>query len=280
MQGFLIDMARSAGQIAMEHFRSDRLGHGLLCKGRGDYTTYVDRAVEEAITSRIRQAFPGHRVLGEEMHGHWPSQVDGPCWIVDPIDGTTNFLRGLPGWAVSICYCDQQAQPCLAAVFDPLQQELFLAERGGGLWLGDRQLRTSGQQDLERALVSMPFPFRVTEPFAEAAAVITGLLPRIEDQRRIGSAALDLAYVAVGRLDAYWELGIHAWDTAAGELLVMAGGGLATDFHGRTEGLLGRRSVLAAATPALHATLLAEVGRLAHWLDHPLYAPRPGPAPC
>ena len=269
MRSFLIELARLGGKIALEHFQTT--GISVSAKGRGDYVSHVDRRVEDALFTRIAYHHRDDLLLGEETHGHWPSEVEGPCWIIDPIDGTTNFLRGLPGWAVSICYCDADARPRHAVVFDPLRDEIFVAERGAGLWLNEERVYTSGCKDLGQAIVSQSMPFRTLDALDDVAAVIHRLQPKIDDMRRSGSAALDCAYVAAGRSDAYWELGIHPWDVAAGELLIQCGGGKVSDFRGESGELLGRRSVVAAATPDLHGQLLAEVGGLASWLDHPAY---------
>lgn len=270
MRSFLIELARLAGRIALEHYRTTGV-KDVTVKGRGDYVTHVDRRIEEALAHRIRTNYPDHRVLGEETHAEWPAEVAGPCWIIDPIDGTTNYLRGIPQWAVSICYCDDHAVPRHAAVYDPVKKELFLAERDAGSWLNEDRIYVSDCTAPAQALTVSALPFRRQDALADVAQVMVALQAKCDDFRRGGSAALDLAYVAAGRIDAYWELGIQPWDVAGGELLVREAGGVATDFRGRREGLLGRRSILAAATAPLHAALAAEVAPLHRWLDHEPY---------
>lgn len=270
MRSFLIELARVGGRIALEHYQQAGM-QDRDAKGRGDYVSYVDRRVEDVIATRIRSQYPDHRFLGEETHGDWPERVDGPCWLVDPIDGTTNYLRGIPYWAVSICFCDADAVPRHAVVFDPLRSELFLAERGAGLWLNDQRVYAGRVERLHDAVFAGALPFRTRAAMDDVAQVLFDLQRDCDDFRRCGAAALDLAYVAVGRLDAYWELGIQPWDTAAGELLVRAAGGVASDFRGSADGLLGRRSICAAGTAAVHEQLLERLSPLRRWLDDPLY---------
>jgi len=271
MRSFMLELARVGGGIALEHFQRTGVG-SVSSKGRGDYVTHVDRRVEDAITTRIRHRHPDHLVLGEERHGEWPHEVAGPCWIIDPIDGTTNFIRGLPTWCLSICFCEEHGEPRHALVYDPVHEEFFIGERGAGLWCNEERVYTSSCKRLDEAILACALPFRVMPALDEVAAVQRRLQTRIDDSRRGGSAALDLAYVAVGRLDGYWELGVQPWDVAAGELLVRCGGGAATDLRGAQDDLLTRRSIVAGASPELHGELLAETTELAHWLDEKPYA--------
>jgi myo-inositol-1(or 4)-monophosphatase len=274
MRSFLMDLANHGGRIAREHFAHVSLTDAQA-KGHRDFVSHVDRLVEDAIIGRIRAHYPDHRILGEETSGSHPvGPIDeGPCWIIDPIDGTTNFLHGVPVFAISIAYCERGCDPRHAIVYDPMREETFIGERGAGLWLNRDRVHSSGGVDLGKALIAMALPFKTLDTLEDVMRVLAALQRRCLDHRRAGSAALDLAYVACGRLDGYWELGIHPWDTAAGELLVRCGGGAASDFRGRTDGLPQRRSIVAGASPALHAELLAAVGPLAPWLDKPQFAP-------
>ncbi len=274
MRSFLMDLANHGGRIAREHFAHVSM-KDAQAKGHRDFVSHVDRLVEDAIIGRIHAHYPDHRILGEETSGSHPLSPldDGPCWIIDPIDGTTNFLHGVPMFAISIAYCDRNCDPRHSIVYDPMRDEAFIGERGAGLWLNGNRMYSSGGNDLAKSLIATALPFKHLEPLDDVIRVLAALQRRCLDHRRAGSAALDLAYVACGRLDGYWELGIHPWDTAAGELLVRCGGGAATDFRGATTALPHRRSIVAGATPALHATLLAAVNELAPWLDHPLYKP-------
>jgi len=271
MRSFLIQLAKLGGDIALDHFQTVGVASADR-KGRSDYVSHVDRRVEEAITTRIQHRYPDHLVLGEESHEGWPQAVDGPCWIIDPIDGTTNFLRGIPAWAISIAFVDDSGEVRHAVVHDPVRDECFIGERGAGVWLNEERVRGSGCRALEQALVACSLPFRAMDALEAVDAVLVEVQRRCDDFRRSGCASLDMAAVAVGRMDAYWELGIHPWDVAAGELLVRCGGGVATDFTGATEGLLGRRSMVAGASPELHAELLGHLAPLRAWLGRAPYA--------
>ncbi len=262
MRSFIMELARTGGALAKKYFRNGSTSVDV--KGRGDYVSHVDRLVEEAITTRIHAHYPEHCIIGEEGQARWQRRGhhDGPCWIIDPIDGTTNFLRGIAQFAISIAFCDASGNPKLGVVYDPVADELFIGERDAGLWLGNERIYTSGCTSLSDSLVATSIPFRQMEALDAAMSTLHELQPQIDDIRRSGSAALDLAYVASGRLDAYYELGIWSWDTAAGELLVRCGGGKATDFHGVAHDLLGRRSIIAASSPALHDALFEQLSGL------------------
>jgi myo-inositol-1(or 4)-monophosphatase len=269
MRAFAVELARAGGRIAREHFRHVGV-HQVQAKGRRDYVSHVDRLVEDAMVRRIRARFPEHRILGEEG-GHQGADADDrdrPVWIIDPIDGTTNFLHGMPWFAISVAYCDRDG-PVDGVVLDPIRDEAFIGERGAGLWVDSDRAAASGCTDLSLAVCATGLPFRHPGAIAAAMEVFHAVQVRCDDQRRTGSAALDLAYVACGRCDAYYELGIKPWDVAAGELLVRCGGGVATDLRGNTADLQHRQSALAAATPALHQALAAVTAPLAACLDRP-----------
>ncbi len=271
MRSFIVELAKSAGKIARDHFNTVTQ-KDVRTKASRDYVSHVDGLVEDAIIRRIRAHHPDHQVLGEES-GSGGHQLDGRhLWIIDPIDGTTNFIHGIPVWAVSIAFCDEHG-PHTGVVFDPVQNEVFLAERGIGLWLNQERAQTSGCSDLGRALLATALPFRHPEALTDALRVLEAVQRGCDDHRRGGAAALDLAYTAVGRLDGFYELGIHPWDTAAGELLVRCGGGAASDYRGGTAKLVERRSIVAGATPALHAALLAQVAPLRPWLERAPFLP-------
>lgn len=275
MLGLITDLARAGGRIAREHFAGVK-DLDITVKASRDYVSHVDRLIEAELVRRIHARHPEHAVLGEEggpgtiRAADWrPHQ---PLWIIDPLDGTTNYIHGIPHFAVAIAFVEL-GQVRYGAVYNPVSDELFTAERGGGLWLNGQRRHCSSCRQLEQALVATALPFRIPAALDDALPVFAGVQRRCDDQRRGGSAALDLAFVAVGRLDAYYELGVHPWDTAAGELLVRSGGGLASDFRGESERILARRSIVAAATAELHAALLAAVAPLAPWLERPELAP-------
>ena len=269
LREFAIDVAVAAGRSAQSHAPSvDRAT--VQAKRDRDYVTQVDQLVEREIVARIRARFPDHAILGEESGASaGMSGVSGaPLWVIDPIDGTTNFIHGLPHWSVSIALCVAGA-PQVAVVRDPCREETFSAECGQGAWLNGQPMTTSGCVTLRQALVATAMPFRFSEVHVEALAVFGEVQAACDDQRRGGSAALDLAWVAAGRLDAYYELGIYPWDIAAGDLLVSEAGGVVSDYTGKTAGLLHRRSVVAAATASVQADLLARVAPLVPWLVRP-----------
>jgi myo-inositol-1(or 4)-monophosphatase len=266
LRAFAIDLAEAAGRLALSHAPSvDRAT--VQAKRDRDYVSHVDQLVEREIVARIRARHPDHAILGEES-GSTAGVGDAPLWVIDPIDGTTNFIHGLPQWSVSIALCSAGV-PQVAAVRDPCKGETFSAERGQGGWLNGQALKASGCVALRQALVATAMPFRFGEVHDEALRVFGAVQAACDDQRRGGSAALDLAWVAAGRLDAYYELGIYPWDIAAGDLLVREAGGTACDYAGRSDGLLQRRSVIAAATLAVQRELLAHVAPLAPWLARP-----------
>jgi myo-inositol-1(or 4)-monophosphatase len=279
----LIDLARHGGRIGREYFlawEGGAAGASVETKRPRDYVSHVDRSIEQALVDRIHTHHPSHQVLGEEGAGAEGLSATKPLWIIDPLDGTTNFLHGIPGWAVSIALCDPRPEGFVVrygVVYDPMRDELFSAEAGSGAWLNGRGSSSSGCRDLSRALVASALPFRTPVALDEAGAVFMTVQKACDDHRRGGAAALDLSYVACGRLDAYYELGIHCWDTAAGELLVRCAGGAATDYRNDPGVILSRRTIVAAASPDLHRQLLAHVAPLQHWIDDPAFTPQVPP---
>ena len=253
MRSFMVELAQVAGKLARKHFRS--LGDNATSKkGRNDYVTYVDRNIEETLAIRIKAHYPDHLIVGEETHEASSdlANYDGPAWIIDPIDGTTNFVRGIPHFAISIAFCDRGFEPRHSVIYDPMKDEIFYAERNAGMWLNNERVYTSECKVLEDSIVACAPSFRTMDASQDVFTVLQNLQPKIDDMRRAGSAALDLAYTAVGRCDAYWELGIWPWDTAAGELIVRCAGGKVSDVNGNEDALLTRRSIVAAASPELH----------------------------
>ena len=223
--------ARRAGNLitsAMDQV--DRLD--VTEKATNDFVTEVDRQAEEGIISIIHDAYPDHSILGEESGEISGKKGDSDYqWIIDPLDGTTNFLHGFPQFAVSIGvkYKNRLEH---AVIYDPTRQELFTASRGGGAQLNDRRLRVTNRKGLDGALLGTGFPFKQQQHLDTYLATFKALFPVTAGIRRPGSAALDLAYVAAGRLDGFWEIGLNPWDMAAGALLVQEAGGLISDFGG------------------------------------------------
>ncbi len=216
-----VGAARRAGDVIVRSL--DRVGTLVVSeKGRNDFVSEVDRAAEQALIAAIRKSYPAHGFLAEES-GAAPG--DDYTWVIDPLDGTTNFLHGFPQFAVSVA-CRHRGRAEVAVVFDPLRGELFTAERGGGTQLDGRRLRVSQRQDLDGALIGTGFPYRENRRWLKAyLAMLECVMQATAGVRRPGAASLDLAYVAAGRLDAFWEFGLSPWDTAAGNLLITEAGG-------------------------------------------------------
>ncbi len=197
-------------------------------KHMNEFVTEVDREAEAIIVGDIRKAYPGHAILAEESGA---SGESADRWIIDPLDGTTNYVHGFPQFCVSIAL-EHRGRLEQAVVFDPLRQELFTASRGAGARLDERRIRVSRSSGLEGSLLGTGFPFRGAYDLETYLATVRALVPRSAGIRRAGAAALDLAYVAAGRLDGFWEFGLEPWDMAAGVLLIREAGGLTTDADG------------------------------------------------
>ncbi len=244
-----IRAARSAGDLIVRYM--DRLsGIPVTSKGRNDFVSQVDREAESTIIDVIRKAYPSHAILAEESGAHGQ---DDFVWIIDPLDGTTNFLHGFPQFAVSIGVQNRGLME-QAVVYDPLRQELFTASRGNGAQLNNRRIRVSRTPGLEGALLGTGFPFRSQEHLDRYLNMFRMFLQETAGVRRAGAAALDLAYVACGRLDGFWELGLKPWDIAAGMLLVREAGGMISDLDGIAD-CLQTGNVLA-ANPGVYKAML------------------------
>jgi myo-inositol-1(or 4)-monophosphatase len=223
--------ARRAGNIIIRSVdQLDRLT--ITEKASNDFVSDVDRQAEDAIIAVIQESYPAHDILAEET-GDTPGKNGSSDfqWIIDPLDGTTNFLHGFPQFAVSIAV-KNKGRLEHGVVYDPSRQEIFTASRGAGTQLNDRRLRVSNRKGLEGALLGTGFPFKQQEHLDTYLATFKALFPMTAGIRRPGSAALDLAYVAAGRLDGFWEIGLNPWDMAAGALLIQEAGGLVSDFGG------------------------------------------------
>jgi len=227
-----IRAANAAGDIIYRYLEHvDKLV--VSSKAQNDFVTEVDKQAEQAIISTLLKAFPDHSIKAEESGETTGKQSD--CqWIIDPLDGTTNFLHGFPQFAVSIAL-KEKGRLTQAVVYNPVNQELFTATRGGGAFLNNQRLRVSKRKSLEGALLGTGFPFRQQQHLDVYLETFKALFPMTAGIRRPGSAALDLAYVAAGRLDGFWEIGLSEWDMAAGALLVQEAGGLLGDFSGGHE---------------------------------------------
>jgi myo-inositol-1(or 4)-monophosphatase len=220
--------ARAAGNIIIRAV--DRLDTVSVSeKQPHDYVTDVDQACEREIINIIHKAYPSHGILGEETGA---TAGDDFTWIIDPLDGTRNFMHGFPQFAVSIGVRYKKRME-YGVIYDPLRQELFTATRGKGTQLNERRVRVAKRTQLEECLLATGFPFRHSEEVMQAyLKSLMSIIPICGDVRRPGAASLDLAYVACGRFDGFWELGLKPWDFAAGVLMVKEAGGLVTDFSG------------------------------------------------
>ncbi len=250
-----IRAARRAGDsIVRSLARLDSLK--VDSKGRNDFVTDVDRRAEAEIIATGRRSHPYHAVLGEESGRSGEGEF---LWIIDPLDGTTNFLHGFPAFAVSIGV-ERRGRVEHAVIYDPMRQELFTASRGDGAQLDGKRIRVSAQHGLEGSLIGTGFPFReVGGHVDDYLATLKAVMAIAAGVRRPGSAALDLAYVAAGRLDGFWEFGLQPWDTAAGSLLIReAGGRIGTPSGG--EYALGPNVV--AGNPKVYTELLGTIGPL------------------
>ena len=251
MLNIAVKAARRAGSI-INRAALDRTQLEIRAKHANDFVTQVDRSAESAIIDIIRQAYPDHAILGEES-GALEGKKAEYRWIIDPLDGTTNFIHGFPQYCVSIAL-QHRGVIEHGVVYDPSKNELFTASRGRGAFLDDRRMRVTKCANLKDALVGTGFPFKEMSRLDLYFRQLREVMQTSSGVRRAGAAALDLAYVAAGRLDAFWELGLAPWDMAAGALLIQEAGGLVGDLKGDTGWL--ENGDIAAATPKVFTQLL------------------------
>jgi myo-inositol-1(or 4)-monophosphatase len=248
-----IKAARAAGTVIMRSLnRLDSIP--VVEKQRFDFASEVDRAAEAEAVREIRRSFPDHAILAEEGGASGKSRF---TWVIDPLDGTSNYLRGFPHYAVSIAQLDRD-ELTLGVVYDPVRDELFVASKGSGATLNERRIRVSQRLGLEGALLATGFPFRQRQHLVSHLGMVRAVLGEAEDIRRTGSAALDLCYVACGRLDGFWEIGLKPWDLAAGALIVREAGGRCVDFRGEA-GFMASGNVVAGNLKVTEG-LLAAIG--------------------
>ena len=235
----MVKAARAAGNVLLRHMnRLEALN--VVEKDRMDYASEVDADAEAVIVKELKRAMPDASILGEESGASGRGRSP---FVIDPLDGTSNYLHGIPHWCVSIALVEG-GEPQHAVIFDPLRNELFTASKGSGAVLNDKKIRVTERKDLQGAMLITGFPPRERERIGPHLACVGELLAEAEDIRRTGSAALDLAYVACGRADGYFEAGVKPWDIAAGVLLVREAGGRVVDFKGAATGPMDQRGVL------------------------------------
>mgnify|MGYP001106201012 CR=1 FL=1 len=222
--------ALRAGKILRELYGKP---HQIRHKGDIDLVTEADISSENAILAMLDKAGLHAEILAEESRSIYNKIPTGPVWIIDPLDGTTNFAHGFPWFAVSIAYAEK-GRSLVGVIYCPMQDELFCGCLDSGAWLNSRPIRVSGIPVLDKSLLTTGFPYDVRKRPAKVLAVLEAVLIRVQGVRRAGAAALDLAYVACGRLDGFWEIKLKPWDTAAGQLLLEEAGGKISDFRGNS----------------------------------------------
>ncbi len=258
-----IEAVVRAGDMQMAQFGADFQIHK---KGTIDLVTEVDVAVERMFRALVAERFPDHQVLAEEMGGA-AEAPPGPCWVFDPIDGTTNFAHGLPIFCASLAL-EIGGVADVAAVYDPNRKELFTAERGGGAFLNGRPLRVSSATTLVDAMLVTGFPYDVHTRVDEIVGLFAAFVGQVRAVRRLGSAAIDLCYVAAGRMDGFWERDLKPWDIAGGALIVVEAGGRITNMEGQP--FTSRGGHVLATNGHLHDVMLDVIatfhdGRAPQW---------------
>lgn len=252
MLNIAIRAARAAGDTIVREM--DRVSDiSVDIKGKNDFVTEVDRQAEHIIIETIKNAYPDHGILAEESGKSGESEY---TWIIDPLDGTTNFLHGVPHFAISIAL-EYRGRLDQAVIYDPVKQELFTASKGKGAQLNNKKIRVSPQKTLDGALLATGFPFREDQEVDKFIKSFKALFPEIAGIRRAGVASLDLAYVAAGRFDGFWEYSLKPWDIAAGVLLVQEAGGINSDMSGG-EGFMDSGNIIS-ANPKLMKAILQKI---------------------
>lgn len=247
--------ARKAGELINDNFQ--KLQHeDIRSKGKNDFVTRIDREAERIIAAVIASRFPGHQILGEE--GGLTAQRGEYLWVIDPLDGTTNFIQGIAHFSVSLALM-KNSSTVFGLIYDPILKECFHAASGQGAFMNDAPIKVSRTKRMGSAFGATGFPFKAPHLLTPYAHVFKILMPRCQDLRRCGSAALDLAYVACGRYDFFWESHLLPWDFMAGKLIVEEAGGLTGDFAGKK--LPVQTSSVLAANKILYPVLLKLIGK-------------------
>lgn len=252
-----IEAARRGAAVLLRHW--ERLGKDDAdLKARNDWVSAADREGEAAIVAAIREQRPADAFLGEETGMSPEGRSAERIWIIDPLDGTSNYLQHFPMWCVSIALRERGEMTC-GVIYEPLRDLFFTAERGAGAFRNGQRMRVSGHDRVEASFLATGFPFRAQEYVESYVAIFTDVIRTSKGVRRAGSAALDLAYTAAGVFDGFFEMHLSAWDVAAGSLLVTEAGGVITDFSGGQRWL--ERGNIVGASPGVHAELLKIIAR-------------------
>ena len=253
----VITWAKEAGELVRARFADE---HIICYKGEVDVVTESDRQSEDYLLAQIGSNFPQHAILTEESGSH--AGENEHLWIIDPLDGTINYSHRLPVYSISIAY-QYHGQLQLGVVFDPTLNECFSAERGKGAFLNGKRITASDTTEIIKSLMVTGFPYdRNSEIFQRALRLFCHMTTVTQGVRRLGSAALDLCYVACGRMDAYWELSIHPWDIAAAALIAQEAGALVSDIHGQAEFMKEPYAIIGSA-PGIYRQLLDELEKTA-----------------
>ena len=252
-----IKAARAAGSI-INRAALDVEAVRISQKQVNDFVTEVDHAAEQAIIEMLLTAYPGHGILAEESGSEHGAKDSDYVWIIDPLDGTTNFIHGLPVYCVSIALA-VKGKVEQAVIYDPSRNDLFTATKGRGAYMNDRRIRVSKRTRMQECLISTGFPFRPGDDFNTYLHMMGEVMQRTAGLRRPGAAALDLAYVAAGFTDAFFETGLQPWDVAAGSLLVTEAGGLVGNFTGESD-FLHQKECLA-GSPKIYGQLVSIIGK-------------------
>ncbi|MGL5727558.1 MAG: inositol-1-monophosphatase [Plesiomonas sp.] len=252
MLNIAVRAARKAGNVIAKAYEQPDSVEATQ-KGVNDFVTNIDKAAEKSIINTIQKSYPNHTIISEEFGEQIGEDADVQ-WVIDPLDGTTNFIKRIPHFSVSIAV-RIKGRTEVAVVYDPIRNELFTATRGSGAQLNGYRLRCADAKDLNGTILATGFPFKAKQHAAPYMAILSSMFTQCADFRRTGSAALDLAYVAAGRVDGFFELGLKPWDTAAGELMVREAGGIVCDFVGGHNHLLSGNTV--AGNPRVVRAMLA-----------------------
>jgi myo-inositol-1(or 4)-monophosphatase len=255
LMNVMVQAAYKAGKSLVRDF-GEIENLQVSVKGPGDFVSQADKKAEKIIQTELARARPGYAFLMEES-GAVAGDDDQHRWIIDPLDGTTNFLHGIPVFAISIAL-ERQGQLVAGLVFNPVMDELYTAEKGGGAFVNDRRIRVAGRKDLYEAVIGTGVPHIGRGDHGRYLRQLAAVMPEVAGVRRFGAAALDLCYVAAGRIDGFWEEDLMPWDVAAGAVIIREAGGFATDASGAHD-ILSARMVVA-GNEAIHRKLRAKLG--------------------